>query len=64
MRPQTASGSETCGYGSHEDDIAALQSLSAVELDDEKFKEIIMLHFSSKCGTLSKVLSFLAFSKF
>lgn len=54
VRPQTASGSETCGYGSHEDDIAALQSLSAVELDDEKFKEIIMLHFSSKCGTLSK----------
>lgn len=54
VRLQTASGSETYGYGSQEDEIAALQSLSAVELDDEKFKEIIMLHFTSKCGTLSE----------
>ncbi|CAN4119820.1 unnamed protein product [Withania somnifera] len=50
----TTSGSEAHGYGSQEDEIAALQSLSAVELDDEKFKEIIMLHFTTKCGTLSE----------
>ncbi|XP_055836227.1 protein SEMI-ROLLED LEAF 2 isoform X2 [Solanum dulcamara] len=54
VRLQTTSGCETYGYGSQEDEIAALQSLSAVELDDEKFKEIIMLHFASKCGTLSE----------
>lgn len=64
MRLQTGSGSETYGYGSQEDETAALRSLSAVELDDEKFKEIVMLHFTSKCGTLSEVLTFLAFSKF
>ncbi|XP_059291448.1 protein SEMI-ROLLED LEAF 2 isoform X1 [Lycium ferocissimum] len=55
VRPQAASiasGSEAYGYGSQEDDIAALQSLSTVELDDEKLKEIIMLHFTTKCGTL------------
>ncbi|XP_033517313.1 protein SEMI-ROLLED LEAF 2 isoform X3 [Nicotiana tomentosiformis] len=49
-----ASGSEAYGYGSPEDEIAALKSLSAVELDDEKFKEIIMLHFTTKCRTLSQ----------
>ncbi|XP_075085710.1 protein SEMI-ROLLED LEAF 2 isoform X1 [Nicotiana tabacum] len=49
-----ASGSEAYGYGSPEDEIAALKSLSAVELDDEKFKEIIMLHFTTKCRTLSE----------
>lgn len=54
VRLQTGSGSETYGYGSQEDETAALRSLSAVELDDEKFKEIVMLHFTSKCGTLSE----------
>ncbi|PHT34341.1 hypothetical protein CQW23_26141 [Capsicum baccatum] len=54
VRLQTTSGSEAYGYGSEEDDIAALKSLSAVELDDEKFKEIIMLHFTTKCRTFSE----------
>ncbi|XP_075100161.1 protein SEMI-ROLLED LEAF 2 isoform X4 [Nicotiana tabacum] len=49
-----ASGSKAYGYGSPEDEIAALKSLSAVELDDEKLKEIIMLHFTTKCRTLSE----------
>lgn len=55
VRLQTASGSEAYSYGSQEDEIAALQSLSTVELEDEKFKEFIMLHFTTKCGTLSEV---------
>ncbi|KAJ8560366.1 hypothetical protein K7X08_004424 [Anisodus acutangulus] len=57
VRPQAASiasGSEPYGYGSQEDEIAALQSMSAVELDDEKLKEIVMLHFTTKCGKLSE----------
>lgn len=56
-----ASGSEAYGYGSPEDEIAALKSLSAVELDDEKLKEIIMLHFTTKCRTLSEVSTFSKF---
>ncbi|MCD9646663.1 hypothetical protein HAX54_036689 [Datura stramonium] len=51
VRLQTASvasGSEAYSYGSQEDEIAALQSLSAVELDNEKFKEIMLSYQDKK----------------
>ncbi|XVF37725.1 hypothetical protein REPUB_Repub20aG0034400 [Reevesia pubescens] len=43
-------------YGSKEDDIAALESLLAIELDDLLLKETVLSHFMTKFEKLSEVL--------
>jgi len=43
-------------YGSQEDEVAALKSLSAVKLDDKLLKETVISYFMTKFATLSKVL--------
>lgn len=42
-------------YGSPEDDVAAMKSLSAVELDDKQLKETVMSYFLTKFSKLSEV---------
>ncbi|XP_050207337.1 protein SEMI-ROLLED LEAF 2 isoform X2 [Mercurialis annua] len=41
-------------YGSEEDDVAALKSLSAVELDDHHLKETVTSHFTRKFEKLTQ----------
>ncbi|XP_059446358.1 protein SEMI-ROLLED LEAF 2 isoform X1 [Corylus avellana] len=41
-------------YGSQEDEVAALKSLSAIELDDQQLKETVISHFMSKSAKLSE----------
>ncbi|XP_062173237.1 protein SEMI-ROLLED LEAF 2 isoform X3 [Alnus glutinosa] len=41
-------------YGSQEDEVAALKSLSAIELDDQQLKETFISHFMSKSAKLSE----------
>ncbi len=43
-------------YGSQEDEVAALKSLSAIELDDQQLKETFISHFMSKSAKLSEVI--------
>lgn len=43
-------------YGSQEDEVAALKSLSAIELDDQQLKETVISHFMSKSAKLSEVI--------
>ncbi|XP_012573225.1 protein SEMI-ROLLED LEAF 2 isoform X2 [Cicer arietinum] len=44
--------SEKIIYGSQEDDVAAMTSLSAVELDDKHLKETVISHFLTKFSKL------------
>ncbi|KEH30318.1 protein SEMI-ROLLED LEAF 2 isoform X1 [Medicago truncatula] len=44
--------SEKIIYGSQEDDVAAIKSLSAVELDDKKLKETVLSYFLTKYSKL------------
>ncbi|KAL3506672.1 hypothetical protein ACH5RR_032054 [Cinchona calisaya] len=46
--------SETTGYGSQEDEIAALKSLSAIESNDQQLKELVISHFMIKYRKLSE----------
>lgn len=41
-------------YGSAEDEVAALKSFSAIELDNQHLKEIVISHFMTKFGNLSE----------
>ncbi|XP_061357545.1 protein SEMI-ROLLED LEAF 2-like isoform X2 [Gastrolobium bilobum] len=55
VRMQTVySKSEKIIYGSQEDDVAAMKSLSAVELDDKQLKEIVISYFLTKFSKLSE----------
>ncbi|KAF7824269.1 protein EFR3-like protein cmp44E-like isoform X1 [Senna tora] len=44
--------SEKTFYGSQEDEVAAMKSLSAVELDDKKLKETVISYFMTKFAKL------------
>ncbi|TKY48337.1 EFR3-like B [Spatholobus suberectus] len=46
--------SEKIIYGSQEDEVAAVKSLSAVELDDKQLKETVILYFMTKFSKLSE----------
>lgn len=46
---------QTILYGSQEDDMSALNSLSAVGSDDQHLKHIILSHLTTKCQNLSEV---------
>lgn len=48
--------SEKIIYGSQEDDVAAIKSLSAVELDDKKLKETVLSYFLTKYSKLPEVI--------
>lgn len=52
------------GYGSQEDEVAALKSLSAVELGDRELKETVITHFMTTCEHLSEVINQLLLLKF
>lgn len=41
-------------YGSQQDELSALKSLSAIELDDRQLKETVISHFMTKYGKLSE----------
>ena len=42
-------------YGSQEDEVAALKSLSAIQLNDHQLKETVISHFMTKFAKLSEV---------
>jgi len=48
--------SENISYGSQEDEVAALKSLSTVELDDKQLKETVTSSFMTKFSKLSEVV--------
>lgn len=51
------SDKERISYGSlREDEVAALKSLSAVELDDQLLRETVISHFMIKFAKLSEVI--------
>lgn len=45
-------------YGPQEDEAAALESLSAIDIDDSQLKEIVISHFMKKYRQLSQVTSY------
>lgn len=45
-------------YGSQEDEVAASRSFAAIELDDQKLKEIVMSHFLSKSAKSEVIYQF------
>ncbi|KAL2506308.1 ARM repeat superfamily protein [Abeliophyllum distichum] len=47
-------GPEAIGYGSQEDEVAALRSLSSIESSDHQLKEIVISHFMTEYGKLSE----------
>lgn len=47
-------GGEEKFYGSQEDEVAAMNSLTAVELDNQQLKEILLTHLMTKYGKLSE----------
>ncbi|CAI9762848.1 unnamed protein product [Fraxinus pennsylvanica] len=49
-----SAGPDAKGYGSQEDEIAALRSLSSIELVDQQLKEIVISHFMTEYGKLSQ----------
>lgn len=50
------SNMEKLSSGSHEDEVAALKSHSAAELDDQLLKENVISHFMTKFAILSEVI--------
>lgn len=55
------SDKERISYGSlREDEVAALKSLSAVELDDQLLRETVISHFMIKFAKLSEVIFLLS----
>ncbi|KAA8531396.1 hypothetical protein F0562_006108 [Nyssa sinensis] len=47
-------GSEEKLYGSQEDEVSALKSLSAIELGEKQLKETVISHFMTKFGKFSE----------
>ena len=45
----------TKAYGSEEDDLAALKSLTAIESDEHQLKKTVISHLMSKFAKLSEV---------
>jgi hypothetical protein len=43
-------------YGSEEDEVAAMKSLSAVQLDDRQLKETVISYFMTKFSKLPEVI--------
>ena len=56
IRLHAASSGEERGYGLEEDEVAALKSLSTIELDDQLLRETVMSHLMTKFGKLSEVI--------
>ncbi|XP_057498264.1 protein SEMI-ROLLED LEAF 2-like isoform X1 [Actinidia eriantha] len=54
IRLHAASSGEERGYGSEEDEVAALKSLSTIELGDQLLREIVISHLMTKFGKLSE----------
>lgn len=50
------SGMEKLSYESHEAEVAAWKSLSAIELDDQLLRETVISHFMTKFAMLSEVI--------
>ena len=48
--------SEKITYGSQEDEVAAIKSLSAVESDDKQLRETVTSYFLTKFSKLSEVI--------
>jgi len=48
--------SEKIVYGSQEDDVSAMKTLSAVKLDDKELKETVISFFLAKFSELSEVI--------
>ena len=42
-------------YGSEEDEVAALKTLSAIELDDQQLKDMVISNFVTRYAKLSEV---------
>jgi hypothetical protein len=47
--------SEKILYGSQEDDVAAIKSLSAIELNDKQLKQTVISYFLTKYSKLPEV---------
>ena len=56
IRLHAASSGEKRGYGSEEDEVAALKSLSTIELGDQLLRETVISHLMTKFGKLSEVI--------
>ncbi|KAF7133204.1 hypothetical protein RHSIM_Rhsim09G0028200 [Rhododendron simsii] len=54
IRLQAVFSGEEKSYGSDEDEVAALKSLSAIELDDKELRETVLSHLMTKFGKLSE----------
>ncbi|PSS35864.1 hypothetical protein CEY00_Acc00282 [Actinidia chinensis var. chinensis] len=54
IRLHAASIGEERGYGSEEDEVAALKSLSTIELGDQLLRETVISHLMTKFGKLSE----------
>lgn len=52
----TLLGVKTQGYGSPEDEDAAVKSLSAIDSDDKKIRELAISLFMTKYAKLSEVI--------
>lgn len=48
--------SEKIVYGSQEDDVSAMKTLSAIKLDDKELKETVISFFLTKFSELSEVI--------
>lgn len=56
IRLQAVLSGEEKSYGSDEDEVAALKSLSAIELGDKELRETVISHLMTKFGKLSEVI--------
>ncbi|KAG5530829.1 hypothetical protein RHGRI_025709 [Rhododendron griersonianum] len=54
IRLQAVLSGEEKSYGSDEDEVAALKSLSAIELGDKELRETVISHLMTKFGKLSE----------
>ncbi|KAI8537576.1 hypothetical protein RHMOL_Rhmol09G0034800 [Rhododendron molle] len=54
IRLQAVLSGEEKSYGSDEDEVAALKSLSAIELGDKELRETVVSHLMTKFGKLSE----------
>lgn len=56
MKAVCVEPSKKVAYGSQQDELSALKSLSAIELDDQRLKETVISHFMTRYGKLSEVI--------
>lgn len=56
IRLQAVLSGEEKSYGSDEDEVDALKSLSAIELGDKELRETVISHLMTKFGKLSEVI--------